>query len=120
MREERVQAFNTLRQERIALTADISRERQAAIAGTGAEAKKVLDTLHDERMAATSDIRSAGEKTLQDFDSRARSLTNRLFLFALGLMLLTMVLSSIVAWLLLRRFAGVRPAQDQMLHDRAA
>ncbi len=120
IREERVQAFNTLRQERIALTADISRERQAAIAGTGAEAKKVLDTLHDERMAATSDLRSAGEKTLQDFDSRARSLTNRLFLFALGLVLLTMALSSIVAWLLLRRFARARPIQDQMLHDRAA
>ncbi len=120
IREERVQAFNTLKQERIALTADISRERQAAIAGTGVEAKKVLDTLHDERIAATSDLHSAGEKTLQDFDNRARSLTNRLFLFALGLMLLTIILSSFAAWFLLRRFAGARPAQDRMLHDRAA
>jgi len=120
LREEREQAFNTLRQERIALTTDISRERQAAIAGTGAEAKKVLDSLHDERMAATSDLRSAGEKTLQDFDNRARSLTNRLFLFALGLMLLTIALSSFVAWLLLRRFARARPTQVHMLHDRAA
>jgi len=120
LREEREQVFDALRQERIALAANISRERQAAIAGISTEAQKVLAILHDERIAATSDLRTAGEKTLQDFDGRARVLTNRLFLFALGLMLLTMVLLSIVAWLFLRRFAAVRPARDQRLHDRAA
>ena len=120
LREEREQAFNTLKQERIALTSDISRERQAAIAGISAEVQKMLESLHDERLAATSDLSAASEKTLQDFDSRARALTNRLFLFALGLMLLTIVLLSIVGWLLLRRFTAARPVRDQMLHDRAA
>jgi hypothetical protein len=49
-------------------------------------------------------VRATGEKTLQEFDDRARTLTNRLFLFALGLMLLTLLLCSLVAWVLLRRF----------------
>ena len=120
VREERIQAFNALRQERIAITADISRERQAALAGVGAESQKVLRVLHDERMGAESDLRAAGEKALQDFDDRARALTNRFFLFAVGLMLLTLVLCSLVAWLLLRRFAGTLPARAETLHDRAA
>jgi hypothetical protein len=120
VREERIQAFNALRQERIAIAADISRERQAAIAGVGAESQKVLGILHDERMGAESDLRAAGEKALQDFDDRARVLTNRFFLFAVGLMLLTLVLCSLVVWLLLRRFAGALPARAEALHDRAA
>jgi hypothetical protein len=120
VREERIQAFNALRQERIAIAANISRERQAATAGIRAESQKVLGVLHDERMAAESDLRAAGEKTLQDFDDRARVLTNRFFLMALGFMLLTLVLCSLVAWLLLRRFAEARPVSGQTLHDRAA
>jgi hypothetical protein len=120
LREERVQAFNALRQERIAMVADISRERQAASAGIRAESQRVLGALDNERMATMSDVRAAGEKTLQDFDNRARTLSNRFFLFALGLMLLTLLLCSLVAWLLLGRFARARPARDQILHDRAA
>jgi hypothetical protein len=120
VREERLQAFDALRQERIALVAGVSRERVAALAGVGAESQKMLAALHDERLAAESDLRAAGQKTLQDFEDRARVLTNRLFLFALGLMLLTLLLCSLVAWLLLRRFAAARPDRGQTLYDRAA
>lgn len=118
--EERAQVFNALKQQRVALTADISRERQAALAGVGAESQKVLAVLHDERMAAESDLRAAGEKALQDFDDRARVLTNRFFFLAFALILVTLVLASLVAWLLLRRFAGARPDRGQTLYDRAA
>jgi hypothetical protein len=102
------------------LVAGVSRERVAALAGVGAESQKMLAALHDERLAAESDLRAAGQKTLQDFEDRARVLTNRLFLFALGLMLLTLLLCSLVAWLLLRRFAAARPDRGQTLYDRAA
>jgi hypothetical protein len=120
MRQELLQASNMLKQERVGLAGDVLRERLAATADLRSERHIVLQALHDERIAAVNDVRGASEKTLQDFDSKARSLINHFFLYALGLMLLTLVLCSLVAWLLLRRFAGTRLDPGQARFDRAA
>jgi hypothetical protein len=119
VQEERVQVFNALSRERVALTSDLNRQRTVATADLQAEVQTGLKALHDERVGAVNDARAAGENALQDFDSRARSLINRFFLYAAALMLVMLGLCSLVAWLLLRRF-GRRPDRGQALYDRAA
>src|SRR5262249_52252575 len=120
LREERQQAFNSVAQERAALMSGVDRERLAITADLRGERQIVLEALHSEREAAVNDVRAAGDEALQDFDSRARRLINHFFFRALELMLLTLILCALVAWLLLRRYVRKRPDRGQVLYDRAA
>lgn len=119
LQAERQQVFDTLARERAALTADINRQRTAATTDLHAEVQTGLKALHDERVGAMDDARAAAATALQDFDSRARSLMNRFFIYGAVFMLVTVALCSLAAWLLLRRF-GKRPDRGQVLYDRAA
>jgi hypothetical protein len=56
----------------------------------------------------------------KDLDTRSRGLIDHLFVRALQLVLLTLILCSVAAWILLRRFSARRPERGERLHDRAA
>jgi len=120
LQEERVQALDSLNQERIATMADVRGERLAATADLRAERQIVLDALHNEQVAVMNELQDTSERTLQDFDAKARGLIDHFFLRALELVLLALVLSSLVAWILLRRFAIRRGDHDVRFYDQAA
>jgi len=120
LHEERLQSFDALRQERIATVAAVRSERLAATADLRSERQVVLDALHNEETAVMNDFNAAGKKAINDLDARGRGLIDHFFLRALELVLLTLVLCSLVAWILLRRFAARRPARDERSYDRAA
>lgn len=120
-REERTQAFDTLEQERIATLATLRNERLAATADLRGERQIVLDAFHNERLAATNDFNAGSDKALKDLDAKARSLIDHFFVRALELVLLTVILCSLAAWILLRKVAGGRVDRGGgRLYDRAA
>jgi hypothetical protein len=120
IREERVATLDDLRQERVALVGALRGERVAATADLRGERQIVLDALHGEEAVVMQDIEAASAKAIKDIDSRGRSLIDHFFVRALELMLLTLALCSLAAWILLRRFLGRRPDRGERLYDRAA
>jgi hypothetical protein len=121
LRDERLQTLDAVRQERIATIAAMHNERLAATADFRGERQAVLDALHNEEAAVMNDVNAASEKALKDLDSRGRGLIDHFFLRALELVLLTLVLCSLVSWILLRRFMPRRPGdRGERLYDRAA
>jgi hypothetical protein len=112
LREERLQTLDALRQsvhgERLAATADLDREGRV-----------VLGALRDQEVTVMNEIRTTSEKEIRDLDARGSGLIDRFFIRALELMLLTLVLSSLVAWALLRRLFPKPPDHAERL-DRAA
>jgi len=119
-RDERVAAFDTVEQERIATLAALRSERMAATADLRGERQIVLDALHNERSAAMQDFNTASDKAVKDLDGKARSLIDYFFLRALELVLITLIMLSLAAWLLLRKFGGGRQDRGGRLYDRAA
>jgi hypothetical protein len=120
LRQERLETLDALDQTRIDTMADINKERLSATADLRQERKIVLDALHQEQVAVMNEVRAAGDKALQDFDGKARGLIDHFFVRVLELVLLAVVLSSIVAWILLRRFTPRRWDRGGRLYDRAA
>ena len=120
LRQERLETLDALNQERIETMAGIDHERQAATVDVREERKIVLDTLQNERVIVMNDLHAAGEKALQDFDSRSRSLIDHFFVRVLEIFLLALLLGSLVTWLLLRRFTTRRWDRGGRLYDRAA
>jgi hypothetical protein len=92
--QQRIDAISDLRGERLAATADLRAERQI-----------VLDAIHAEEVGAMSDLREVSRQTLNDFDQRSRRLVDHFLWRALELVLLTVFLSFIGAWVLLQRFS---------------
>jgi hypothetical protein len=119
MRQERLETMDTLKRERIATVAAMDSERLAATADFQRERQIVLDALHGERIAAMNDLNAAGDKALKDLNTQARGLVDLMFLRAVELVLLTLVLCSLAAWILLRWFARRRD-HGERLYDRAA
>ena len=120
LREERVQALDSLSQERINAVADLRAERVAATADLRTERQIVLDALHKEEVAAMSDVKVISQQALQDFDTRSRGLIDHVFFRAIELILLTLVLCLLTAWILLRWFAPKRQSSSEDRFDRAA
>src|SRR5262249_38679717 len=116
---ERQQIFDSLAQQRVALTADINRQRALATADLHAAVQTGLKALHDERVGAMDDARATADHTVKDFDFHAKSLMTRFFVYGAVFMLLTLAVATLVAWLLLKHF-GRRPDRGQALYDRAA
>ena len=108
MTQQRIDAMDDLRGERLAATADLRTERQI-----------VLDRIHAEEVGAMSDLRAFSQQTLDDLDRRSRRLADHLFWLALVLVLLTLSLSFIGAWILLQH-VGSRTAVKGKLHHPAA
>ena len=120
LQEERVESLNDLDRQRIATIADLRKERLAATADLQNERQIVLDALHSEQTAAMTAFNAASEKAIKDLDSSGRRLIDHFFLRALELVLLTLVLCALMAWILLRRFSSRRPYRSQRSYDRAA
>ncbi|HEY6308964.1 MAG TPA: hypothetical protein VI488_21185 [Candidatus Angelobacter sp.] len=120
LREERLQTLEVLQQERIATVAALRGERLAATADLRGERQIVLDALHNDQEAVMNEVHSISEQALKDFDTKARGLIDHFFLRALELVLLTLLLCSLAAWILLRRFASWRRDRGEKLYDRAA
>jgi hypothetical protein len=120
LRQERMETLDALNQERIETMAGIDHERQAATVDVRQEREIVLDTLQSERVIVMNELHAAGDKALQDFDSRSRSLIDHFFLRVLEIFLLALLLGSLVTWLLVRRFTTRRWDRGGRLYDRAA
>jgi hypothetical protein len=118
---ERLQAFDSLTQEREDALAGLRNERLAATADLRGERQIVLDSLHNQEVAMMNDMHALSEQTAKDFDARSRGLIDHLFWRAVELMLMTLVLCFLAAWILLRRAASKRSSDGHMTSlDRAA
>jgi hypothetical protein len=111
--EERVQMIEALTQQRINAMADLRSERLAATADLRGERQIVLDSVHREEANVVRDLHKLSQQTLNDVDKRSRYLVDHLFWRAFELVLLTLGLSFLVAWILLRQFASKELAKRQ-------
>ncbi len=103
--QQRALTLAALRQERIATLAAVNGQRLGATSDLRGERQVVLDALHSEQVEAMNSIRGMSEATMKEVDNRGRSLIDHFFVRALELLLLTLALLAIGAWLLLRMFA---------------
>ena len=108
MTQQRIDAIAGLRGERLGATADLRAERQI-----------VLDAVHAEKVSAMSDLGEFSQQTLNDLDRRSRRLTDHFFWRALELVLATLSLAFIGAWVLLQRFSSRTDIRSK-LHRAAA
>jgi hypothetical protein len=67
-----------------------------------------------------ADLDTAEDRAIPDLNASGSRLIDHFFVRALELMLLTLVLFSVLAWLLLRRFAARPPDHVERIYDRAA
>ena len=110
-----------MRQERIATVAALNGERLGATSDLRGERQVVLAALHNEQVEAMNSIRGMGESTLKEMDNRGRALIDHFFVRALELLLLTLVLLAIGAWLLLRHvYPDCGPREERRVVYRAA
>jgi hypothetical protein len=116
---ERERIADEMTQQRIDAVADLRGERLAATADLRAERQIVLDAVHTEEVGAMSDLREFSQQTLNDFDRRSRHLADHFFWRILELVLFTLCLSFIGAWILLQRFSS-RTAVNGKLRRPAA
>lgn len=117
---ERIGATADLHAERIGVTADLHAERLAATKDLRGERQAVLDALRDQEVAIINDMRATSDKEIQIVEAKSRDLVDHLFLRVLELMLLTLVLCFLAAWILLRRFSARPLGSDKNSFERAA
>ena len=120
VQQQRIATLAALHAERLGATAALHAERLAATSDLRGERQTVLATLRDHEVELVSDMRSASEKDIQTLDAKGHDLIDHFFLRALELMLITLVLFSLVAWILLRRFSTRPPQRAERSFDRAA
>lgn len=122
MERERIAILAALHAERLGATADLHAERLGATADLREERKAVLNALRDHEVAVMSDVRATSQQDIQTLGARGHDLINQLFLRAIELMLLTLVLCSVVAWVLMRRFikSPLEHTEAERRPDRAA
>jgi len=117
LRDERLETLDALHQERVGTVADLRNERLAATEDIRGERRAVLEGLNNQEQAVIRDLNTTSEKLMQDFDTRSRRLIDHFFLRALELVLFTILLCSLLGWLLLRwffsRYAPVRPVMKR-------
>jgi hypothetical protein len=113
VREERLSTLIALQQERIATIDAMHTERLATTAQIREEREAALEELRGQEIAVMNEFKAFSEKKIQDLDSRGRGLINFFFLRALELMLLTLVLCSLLVWVVLRRYVGGPPGRHR-------
>jgi hypothetical protein len=116
---ERLGATADLHKDRLGITADLHKERLGAAADLRGEREAVLNALRDQEAAVMSDIRATSEKEIQALDTKGHDLIDHLFLRAIELMLITLFVYFIVAWVL-RRYSARPPDRAERRFDRAA
>lgn len=104
LRDERLETIDALHHERVGTVADLRNERLAATEDIRGERRAVFDALNNQEQVIIKDLNTTSEKVLQDFDNRSRRLIDHFFLRALELVLFTILLCSLIGWLLLRWF----------------
>jgi hypothetical protein len=119
---ERLGATADLHAERLGVMANLHAERLGATADLRGERQAVLNALRDQEVAIMNDISATSQQDIQTLSARGHDLIDHLFLRAIELMLLTAVVCSTLAWILLRRFSRKPPerAQVERTFDRAA
>jgi hypothetical protein len=117
---ERLGATADLHSERLGAAANLHAERLGATADLRGERQALLKALRDDEVAVMNDIRATSEQEIQTLGTKGRDLIDHLFLRAIELMLLTLALCSLVAWILLRRFSRKPPERAERAFDRAA
>jgi hypothetical protein len=117
---ERLGATADLHAERLGTTAALHAERLGATADLRGEREALLNALRDGEAALMNDVGATSEKEIQSLHAQSRDLIDHLFLRAIELMLLTLVLCALVAWLLLRRFSTRPTGHAERLVHRAA
>ncbi len=118
--QQRALTLSALRQERIATVAALNGERLGVTSDLRGERQVVLAALHNEQVEAMNSIRGMGEATIKEMDNRSRSLIDHFFVRALELILLTLALLALGAWLLLRMFARTEGRGGERVLYRAA
>jgi hypothetical protein len=116
---ERARIADEMTQQRIDTISDLRGERLAATADLRAERQIVLDALHTEEAGAMSDLHEFSQQTLNDLERRSRRLADHFFWRGLELVLVTLSLSFIGAWILLQRFSSPTVIKNK-LHRPAA
>jgi len=119
LREERLATLDELQRQRLSTIFALRGERLAATADIRAERQAVLESIHNDEVAALNDVNALVEKTTKDIDAKGRGLIDHFFIRALELVLLSLVLSSLVLWVMLRYVIRAR-ARGVRLLDRAA
>ena len=111
LRGERLDTIDALHRERVGTVADLHNERLAATEDIRGERRAVFEALNNQEQAIIRDLNTTSEKVLLDFDNRNRRLIDHFFLRALELILFTILLCSLLGWLLLRWFVTRYPAR---------
>jgi len=106
LRGERLETLDALHQERVETVADLRNERLAATEDIRGERQAVFEALNNQEQAAMRDLNTTSENVMQDFDARSRRLIDHFFLRALELVLFTILLCSLLGWILLRWFVS--------------
>ena len=106
LREELLRTLYALQQERIATMDAMHGERLATTAEIREERRVAMEELRGQETAVMNEFEKISKRAIQDLDTRERGLIDYFFLRALGLMLLTLVLCSLLGWVLLRRFVA--------------
>ena len=106
LRGERLETIDALHQERVGTVADLHNERLAATEDIRGERRAVFEELNNQEQAIIRDLDNTSEKVMRDFDTRSRRLIDHFFLRALELVLFTILLCSLLAWILLRWFVS--------------
>lgn len=108
--DERVQTLDALQQERVAAVAALDKERLAATEDFRGERKQIFEDLRNHEILVMQDFDATVAKAMQEFDTKNRRLIDHLFLRAIELVLLTVALCFLAAWLLLGRVMS-RPSR---------
>lgn len=108
--DERVQTLDALQQERVAAVAALDKERLAATEDFRGERKQIFEDLRNHEILVMQDFDATVAKAMQEFDTKNRRLIDHLFLRAVELVLLTVALCFLAAWLLLGRVMS-RPSR---------
>ena len=105
LQEELLRTLYALHQERIATMDAVDGERLATTAEVREERRATMEELRGQEIAVMKESEEIGKRAIQDLDTRERGLINYFFLRVLELMLLMLVMCSLLAWALMRRFA---------------
>ena len=117
---ERLGATADLHAERLGAAGDLRRERQMALKALREDEEMGLNALRDHEVAVTNEIKAMSEQDIKTLAIKGHDLIDQLFLRAIELVLLTLVLSSLVAWIFLRRFSARPPDRVERRLQRAA
>lgn len=108
VREERLSTLYALQQERIATIDALHVERLATTEQISEQRQATLEALRGQETAMMDEFEQISKRDIQDADAKGRGLINYFFLRVLELMLLTLALCSLLAWIFLRHFAPRR------------